>query len=423
MGYAYTTDNNSYHAYRWEGGAKEDLGTLGGTDSYAFALSEDGSIIVGGSHVAGDTQHAFRWTAATGMQDLNTLLTDAGVDMSGITLTFGRYLSADAQFIAGAANVSGEAHAFVVRYYDGTPAGLTDPLSVQQSVNDVGAARSGAMAQQHGLAMPLLGGDKPMGDDSEIGVFGQAGSGQGGGYARFVNAAGFAVLGGVSYGYEDYDTASIDNALMGALAVRYLAPGTVAWRPFVEAGGWLAPDADFEFQRTYANGAGTASGIGNTEGKVSYLFARAGSLFDMGHNGQVAISAEVGRERLDIKGYSETLSAANPFNAYVSEGTDTMSILKARAQWSAALGYGFDATLWGAAVYGFDRDTALEASVAGIGTMTALVDETVVWAEYGARVGYAISAAATFDVFVNGVSGQDGIDTRVHGGAGLRYRF
>jgi hypothetical protein len=49
-------------------------------------------------------------------------------------------------------------------------------------------------------------------------------------------------------------------------------------------------------------------------------------------------------------------------------------------------------------------------------------DESV-WAEYGARVGHVVSEAVTLGVLVNAVSGEDHIDSRVHGGGELRYRF
>lgn len=422
IGYSYTTGDSTYHAYRWEAGAMQDLGTLGGSISQANALNHDGSIVVGVSTNAGGSSQAFRWTAATGMQDLNVLLVAAGVDMTGINLFGAQGVSVSGEFIAGSATYAGQTRAYIVRYNDGT-GGLTTVESVQQSVNDLGAARAGAMAQQHAMAMPLLGDDKPIEEGSEIGIFGQAGSGQGGGYARIANRMGFAILAGVSYGYENYDSASIDNALMGALALRYIVPGTGSFRPFVEAGGWIAPDADLEFQRTYMNGAGTAVGVGSTQGDVSYLFARAGALYALGQGGQLALSAEVGRERLDVRGYAEGTSSSNPFDASVSAGTDTTSLAKARVQWSASLGYGFDATVWGAGVYGFDRQSELEVAVAGVGMLTPIIDDDIVWAEYGARVGYALTTATTLDVFVNGVSGQEGVDTRIHGGAGLRYRF
>jgi hypothetical protein len=137
----------------------------------------------------------------------------------------------------------------------------------------------------------------------------------------------------------------------------------------------------------------------------------------------VAASAEIGHESLETDGYSEPLSNANPFPALMATATDEMDIVKARLQWSFLLGHGFDATLWGAGAWGFNRDSELAADVTGVGIFLPVVDEDAVWAEYGARVGYAVTEAITIDVFVNGVSGNDGIDSRLHAGAGLRFRF
>lgn len=423
-GESYTSTGDT-HAFRWEeGGTMTDLGTLGGTSSQTNAMNGDGSVIVGISKDSSGKAYAFRWTADTDMKSLNELLTSAGVDMTGIHLFTALNVSLDGQIISGNASLTGDqTRAFLVRYNDGI-AGMTDPQSLVQSVDDLADSRAGAMAQQNGLAMPLLGDDKPITDESNVGVFAQAGSGQIGANTQFTASNGLTLLGGISYGYEDYDNAKIDDAVMGALAARYIMPTGSAWRPFVEGGGWYAPDADLEFSRTYMNGAGTATGVGNTHGTVSYLFGRAGVLWSLGKGEQLALSAEYGHEKLDVDGYSETFSSANPFDAVVSSGTDEMDLVKARAQWSFALAKGIDATVWAAGVYGFNRETDFTAAVVGIGTIAPVVDDTTAWAEYGARVGYALTEVATLDVFVNGVSGAaDEVDTRIHGGVGLRYRY
>src|SRR5229473_1651818 len=96
------------HAFRWtKAEGMVDLGTLPGPLSIASGTNRDGSVVVGCSSVANDTQHydgfqiwacgpeswvpgpnirAFRWTAATNMQDLNTLVSDAGVKMPAMTM-------------------------------------------------------------------------------------------------------------------------------------------------------------------------------------------------------------------------------------------------------------------------------------------------------------------------------------------------
>jgi len=50
-----------------------DLGHLGGGTSRATAISNNG-VVVGTSALINGTDHAFRWTQASGLIDLNTLL-------------------------------------------------------------------------------------------------------------------------------------------------------------------------------------------------------------------------------------------------------------------------------------------------------------------------------------------------------------
>ena len=426
-------------AFRWTvAGGMKDIGTLGGNSS-ARGVSGDGSVVVGFSDIPGGEEHVFRWTTATGMKDLNTLLANAGVDMSGITLGkdpgSGVAISANGQFIVGKGEFSGARRAFIVRYFDqevapatGTGAstttviaGVTTPDAVQSSINDLANTRFGLMAQAHGCAVPLLGDETPIEDGNEA-TLGMGCSSQVGGSSRIALNDKFSLLLGVGYGQEDFGRAEIDDSIIAAVALRYVATNPNLWHPFAEGGGWFAPDTNFQFERVYLNGAGTAVGVGSTEGDLTYLFGRAGLLFELGPRHQLVMSGEIGRERLEVGAYGEPLSLKNPFEAQVASGTDTMDLAKARLQWSFGLSPRFDATLWAAGVYGFNRNSELVAAVAGLGILMPTDEEKAVWAEYGSRVGYKVSETVTFDVLAGALSGV-GFDTQVRGGGQVRVRF
>src|SRR5216684_3178418 len=74
VGESTTAGETAIHAFSWTaGGGMVDLGTLGGTSSVASAMNERGQV-VGESTTAGDTAgHAFSWTSGGGMVDLGTL--------------------------------------------------------------------------------------------------------------------------------------------------------------------------------------------------------------------------------------------------------------------------------------------------------------------------------------------------------------
>ncbi|HAP14135.1 MULTISPECIES: hypothetical protein [unclassified Afipia] len=419
--------NGNSHAFRWKNGVVTDLTPMETSPYvYATAVSNNGEVVVGwtGINFSLVNTRAWRWTAATGNVSLNTLLANAGVDMTGIDLRRANAISGDGQFIAGTGLFNSATRAFLVRYDDGAGAivaGLTSPDAQQQSVTSLSNQRSGMAAQQHGLAAPLLGGDRPTSAGGEAGVFASGGSASAGGTVRYTSANGFSIIGGAAWAREDYANTELKNSWIGAGALQYVYDGFgSAVRPLVEVGGWITPNASLAFSRTYANGAGTAVGVGNTRGDLSYMYGRAGGVFGTGAT-QIILSGEYGRQELKTAAYAEQL-AGNPFNAVVSGGTDAMDVVKMRLQGARDFGK-YDATVWGAWAGGFNRSATYVTSVPGIGTLSPGALNNIAWAEYGVRIGYKISETVTADLVANGLSGDANLGTRIHGGAGLRVRF
>lgn len=84
-------------AFRWEKRRMTSLGTLGPREeSQASATNFDGTVVVGQSDST-----AFRWTAKTGMQSIQSLLIAAGVNVTGWQITDAEDVSADGTVIVG----------------------------------------------------------------------------------------------------------------------------------------------------------------------------------------------------------------------------------------------------------------------------------------------------------------------------------
>ncbi len=108
-------------AFRWSGGTMTGLGDLPGGpyESEPRGVSGDGSIVVGYSATGGTVNQPinspFIWDAEHGMRNLQTVLTEMGLDLTGWSLRGAGGISADGTMIVGGGiNPQGENEAFLV---------------------------------------------------------------------------------------------------------------------------------------------------------------------------------------------------------------------------------------------------------------------------------------------------------------------
>jgi probable HAF family extracellular repeat protein len=73
VGYSYLAGDQNYHAFLYKDGKMTDLRTLGGTSSVAEGINKSGQV-VGWSDNSSGERHAFLYNSTNGMKDLNDLI-------------------------------------------------------------------------------------------------------------------------------------------------------------------------------------------------------------------------------------------------------------------------------------------------------------------------------------------------------------
>lgn len=116
VGEAYFPGNSTYHAFRWTAaGGMQDIGALNSNYSYATAVSGNGQVIVGHSQSSSGYYHAFRWTESGGMQDLGTLSTGGSNDYS-----YAQAVNTDGSVVVGHSYVNSNSNYHAFRWTQAT---------------------------------------------------------------------------------------------------------------------------------------------------------------------------------------------------------------------------------------------------------------------------------------------------------------
>ena len=394
-------DSSHTDAAIWNGpnyATVTDIGNLGGDAALGVAASGDGSVVVGQSSTQGLTMvHAFRY-ASGHMDDLNTLLTSSGVDLSGKVLSQANAVSADGRYIAA----DSSDHEGYLVYYDDGIGGLTNGADQQASVNALGREWQ-AVTNVSQLYFGILDGDTDRHDNtSTAGVFGVAGSAVAGARGKWVAGNGFTLSGGIADGTTEAGDADVGNALFGAVSLRYDADAVNlgVFHPFVQAGVGEALLFDLSMTRPYASG----SGAGTTAGSLTTAYLRAGVTGDFDNGDQASFAGELDSSWLSTAAYDEALSAHNMFPASIAAGSDQSTAVRASATWSHQLTRDVNLTLQAGLSADVGGSSGLQVRTTGFGTLAGAYAPAV-WTDASAKLSWAVGAKSNLDVFAAGTLG------------------
>lgn len=407
------------HAFSWTGvdyTTATDLGSLGGRITAPTAVNADGSVIVGLATTSELSARAFRYADGT-MSDLNTLLGDTGVDMTGIVFHNATAMSADGKYIVAETDTSID-HYLV--YYDGAQGGVSTSAAQRDSIDGLSETRQSLGVQQDAFTGMMNGDLSPNNQESQFGAFGLYGSAAGGIAGQVKVVDNLVLSGGILGGKGDYNALDY-KGVMASMALRYdIAEIASGVHPFAQVGGAIAQLSDLTFKRTYANGAGTATGVGSTSGHSYSVFGRGGIVSTFSENDQLVLAAEIGERWLSTDAYAES-TIGNPFPAVVESGADRQTVAKL----SAALTHNFtpklDVTLRAAVGDVVEGTSGLRVTVAGFGTAQSAIDRKP-WLEGGLRLGWKATDTMTLNVYATGISGNT-VKTSGHIGLGAQFSF
>jgi fibronectin-binding autotransporter adhesin len=316
----------------------------------------------------------------------------------------------------------GCASAQVVGRGNGPPIiAIFETASSLGAVQTLGRDRQGAIVTNRVLASILGGFNEQINCTTCISAFGEIGSFSAGVHGRHAITDDLSVLGGIAYSNYRRGEVQVASVPLGAGSLRYDFTELGISRPYIEAGGVVAPGGRTNFTRHYAVGAADFSGFASATTANYGAFGRAGWVYRFSPRDEASVGAELSHYWQRVGAYSETFSPINPVPLVNGGGTDQTNI----ARFGGQLTHLWSPTIETQANLGIARSfgsrSGLNATLAGASVTPALGEHT--WAEYGARIGYRIQPNVILDAFADGTLGPAPIGNTVHGGVAVRYTF
>ncbi len=353
--------------YDGAGGLLASL-TLPPVISLAYALTPDGSTIVGTAMDSTGTGQAVRWNSA-GVATIQGLLTTAGVATSGWVLNAATGIavpSTGTQLITGYGTIGGLTQAWLARLsvaVDAPPSGITTPGALFNSVGLMPSAPAMAERITWGNQRDMLLAALRYGTGLAPGQITGFVSANGAGWDP-VSRVGGQVSGSAGL------IGQISPWLRAGLAVTHdweqdqvsspKSKGTIwgtgghlfALAGDATAGPRAAATLNYEdlgakIRRGYVNGSGTAYGSGTTAGETLGIAIRAAWGFMIDPSTTISPFGQVNWQRTHFSGYAERY-ANNPFPAVFNGQSYESVVLGAGVEAEHRFGWG---RAWASANY------------------------------------------------------------------------
>jgi len=289
------------------------------------------------------------------------------------------------------------------------------------SLDQVSAAQTAVITHLNTTAGLVLGVDKPLERDNEIGLLGAVGSHTVGATGHYNFGDGFSVDGGVTVFDQSAGGASASGVLLGGKATYVTPDDGSGFRWLGSAGVTAAPNMTMRFSRDYLNTANDTmvSGDGSGNGNLIGIWVEGGVLVAPAPDNEIVFSASLARNWLNFD-YAEEQTDTNPFALSIDDATSTYDTVKAKAAWTAQITPDVDLTVHGAVGY-INANDDVTADVALVGPLT-VGGQSEAFIEYGARVGWSFADQARWDVFALGSTGAES-GTHVQVGTAVSMKF
>lgn len=382
--------------FRWtEADGMVRLEILDGFDeAFGEALTATGDVIVGSAFRDADgVMEAVLWTEADGVQSISSLLTTAGVDLSGFKLNACDDISADGSVIVGSGQSDHEQEAWIVRLNapgsggdstgsgddttgDSTSSGLMTMGSLAQSAATMlPVIESGHALAQESLTTHLRAGLQSAGPASSN--FNMYASGFGGEWNSYTVGgtlgASWKVNDAVRFGGGLFASRYTEEDLPLTSEYQVDSQGLAFWADYghEQAGLQLqavvmVADLDNDIQRGYLNGTGINTSTANPDGNMQGFMLQAGWKQLLAQNSSITPYLSYTLSKTKTDSYTETGGA---FPAHFNKREDTSRIVKVGLEAETELTKTLQ--LWGQTAYG----KRLEDNSAGIsGTVVGLMD-------------------------------------------------